>query len=102
MRPRRIQMTRQRPWRHEHPDAVIVARPGKWGNPHDLDRPCRTCPGVVHDTAECRRLYLAYMHDRLDLLAAAPAELGGRDLACWCPLDAEWCHATDLLVIANP
>jgi hypothetical protein len=31
--PKRIQMTRQRPWRHEHPDAVIVARPGPWGNP---------------------------------------------------------------------
>jgi Domain of unknown function (DUF4326) len=31
--PKRIQMTRQRPWRADNPDAVIVARPSKWGNP---------------------------------------------------------------------
>lgn len=37
--PKRIQMSLQRPWRAEHPDAVIVARPGKWGNPY-RDQPC--------------------------------------------------------------
>lgn len=31
--PKRIQMSRQKPWREDNPDAVIVARPGKWGNP---------------------------------------------------------------------
>ena len=31
--PKRIQMTRNRPWRADNPDAVIVARPSKWGNP---------------------------------------------------------------------
>ena len=31
--PKRIQMTRQRPWRADNPDAVVVARPGRWGNP---------------------------------------------------------------------
>lgn len=31
--PKRVQMTRQRPWRANHPDAVIVARPTRWGNP---------------------------------------------------------------------
>lgn len=34
--PKRIQMSRQNPWRSEHPDAVIVARPSKWGNPFRL------------------------------------------------------------------
>jgi hypothetical protein len=28
-------------------------------------------------------------------------ELIGRDLACWCPLDAAWCHADDLLAVAS-
>ena len=36
MTPRRIQMSRARPWRAENPDAVIVARPTKWGNPFDF------------------------------------------------------------------
>ena len=30
--PRRVQMSRQHPWRKDHPDAVIVARPSRWGN----------------------------------------------------------------------
>lgn len=30
--PKRIQMTRQKPWRADNPDAVIVSRPSKWGN----------------------------------------------------------------------
>ena len=31
--PKRVQMRRDRPWRKNYPDAVIVARPTKWGNP---------------------------------------------------------------------
>ena len=27
--------------------------------------------------------------------------LRGFDLACWCPLDAPWCHGDDLLIVAN-
>lgn len=33
MTPRRIQMTRHKPWRADNPTAVIVARPSKFGNP---------------------------------------------------------------------
>lgn len=39
---------------------------------------------------------------RAIVLPALDVELlRGRDLACWCPLDAEWCHADDLLDAAN-
>lgn len=38
MTPKRIQMTRNKPWRSGNPDAVIVARPSKWGNPHKVVR----------------------------------------------------------------
>lgn len=31
--PERVQMARQHPWRDRHPDAVIVDRRTKWGNP---------------------------------------------------------------------
>lgn len=34
--PKRIQMSRQHPWRADNPDAVIVARPSRWGNPFRL------------------------------------------------------------------
>ena len=32
--PRRVQMSRKHPWRADNPDAVIVARPSRWGNPY--------------------------------------------------------------------
>ncbi len=31
--PKRVQMRRDKPWRKYNPDAVIIARPSKWGNP---------------------------------------------------------------------
>ena len=31
--PKRVQMTRQKPWRSNNPDAVVVSRPGPFGNP---------------------------------------------------------------------
>lgn len=112
--PKRIRMTRQRPWRSEHPDAVIVARPSKWGNRFKVGNsmcPGRLgqCPSVVIDQRLAVELYRVhvqqfaaefgdYVHGALgghDL-----NELRGRDLACWCPLDQP-CHADVLLEIAN-
>jgi hypothetical protein len=69
-----------------------VTRPTKWGNPHALQ--------LGRD--EAVRRY------REDLLAGrlligvddVRAELRGRDLACYCPLDGP-CHADVLLEIAN-
>lgn len=69
-----------------------MTRPTKWGNPHPLSL----------GRAEAVRRYEA------DLLAGRLAvsvddvkrELGGRDLACYCPL-AEPCHADVLLRVAN-
>lgn len=34
MSPQRVQMSRRHPWRADHPDAIIVARPSRWGNPY--------------------------------------------------------------------
>lgn len=30
--PKRIQMTRQKPWRDDNPDAIVVDRRSRWGN----------------------------------------------------------------------
>ena len=141
--PRRIQMTRQRPWRAEHPDAVIVARPGKWGNPYRVGETQMRYPcadgreaweheGRLHKpsgqkaaffhgdgtvtwhevrdatVAECVDLYREHLERwRPDLAERARAELAGRDLACWCPLEDKRgnrmpCHADVLLELANP
>jgi hypothetical protein len=50
--------------------------------------------------ADSRRRFRSYLAARPELLDQARRNLAGRDLACWCPLDAEWCHADDLLTIA--
>lgn len=95
--PERIQMTRQRPWRADHPDAVIVARPTKWGNPFRVGEP--GVPDAAAATAKFRRWLTRSKTGRV-VATVARDELRGRDLACWCPLDAP-CHADVLLEIAN-
>lgn len=78
--------------------AVYVGRaaPGlkrsRYANPYSVRR---------YGLDESRRLFRAYLANRPDLVAAARRDLHGRDLACWCPLDTEWCHADDLIRIAN-
>lgn len=98
-RPRRIQMRRDRPWRADHPDAVIVARPHRWANPYRIGDPDphSDCPKMTPEIAvyNFRRHHLNAESRRL-----IREELAGRDLACWCPLDQP-CHADVLLEIAN-
>jgi len=102
MKPRRIQMTRNRPWRADHPDAVIVARPSRWGNPWRAGDP-RDTAMRAEVVSEYRRALLA--GDLAVTVTDVRAELAGRDLACWCPLpepgQSDYCHAAVLLAIAN-
>ena len=108
--PKRVRMTRQHPWRADNPNAVIVARPGKWGNPYRVVRTDAVLPWRVvgpdgsvwgkfadkdRATEYAVELFRKEAAD-LDL-----SELTGRDLTCWCPLD--WpCHGDVLLELANP
>src|SRR4051794_974536 len=101
--PERIQLRRSRGWR-KPADAVVVARPTRWGNPFVVGR--RADGVLVRDRAHSVALYREMMRGSPDRCAAARAELGGRDLACWCPLVAADgsrgpCHADVLLEIAN-
>lgn len=113
--PKRIKMTRQRPWRADNSDAVIVARPSKWGNPyrwHEIPNYIPPTPdgdeGHTISDAERRRLSVSdFRHDLRDpgiegypSIDEIRSELAGRDLACWCPLDQP-CHADVLLDLAN-
>jgi hypothetical protein len=51
------------------------------------------------------RVWVRYHNDAFPL-ERIQADLGGRDLACWCPLPAagqpDICHAAVLLALANP
>jgi hypothetical protein len=107
--PRRIQLRRAKGWRKPE-GAVVVSRPSKWGNPFLLADVARRHPGF--STEECRAVAVRQFRDDLIPQAAMRerfgypsdeeirTELGGRDLACWCPLDQP-CHADVLLAMAN-
>lgn len=79
--------------------AVKVARPSRWGNPFKVgeDHSYYGGPGFEQGTAEqCVTLFAEH-------LAAARlpvAELRGKNLACFCRLDAP-CHADVLLALAR-
>ncbi len=97
-RPKRIQLRRTKGWRKPE-GAVVVARPSPWGNPWKVGDPAPWKPDEPMDRAGAVGVY-RYMVDTAEGRRVIRAELTGRDLACWCPLD-EPCHADVLLGIAN-
>ena len=103
--PKRIQRKRTKGWKMPE-GAVSVTRPGRWGNPFIVSPKVRPgarsggeyiCVPSVEDAVACFREMMAQSPART---AAAIAELRGKDLACFCPLD-QLCHADVLLEIAN-
>lgn len=115
MVPRRIQLRRTKGWRLPA-DTMNVARPTKWGNPFTAARAIEmgyAMPaGANRFVVECFREWLTpglysdrwWMGPESDAKKAAMrdglAELRGKNLACWCALDAP-CHADVLLDLAN-
>lgn len=119
--PKRIQRQRVKGWRMPE-GAVYVGRPSRWGNPIYLSDVGAQYPSlndvqvarmVVRDfEALARRGSLHFPNWRhlggrrgpvtwtYPSVNEVRAELAGRDLACWCPLDQP-CHADVLLEIAN-
>jgi hypothetical protein len=104
--PRRIQLRRTAGYRKPE-GAIVVSRPSRWGNPFKAGDP-HPDPDehgrAIRDTAEAVDLFELHlgaygMYEKSE--EEIRAALGGRDLACWCALDAA-CHADVLLRIANP
>lgn len=121
--PERIQRQRTKGWRMPE-GAVYVGRPTKWGNPVRVVPVRRSGPfDLVRDgvgfigqstglemarqSAVVRFRNLIESHPGLaPSLAEIRAELAGKDLVCWCPLEDEHgnrvpCHADVLLELAN-
>ena len=81
--------------------AIYVGRPSRFGNPFKVGQP-------LTDDPDDGRLTQALAVENFRWLASISpnaerwaAELRGRDLVCWCPLDQP-CHADVLLELANP
>lgn len=87
-RPLRVQLRRTKGWRMP-PNTVSCARPSPFGNYAGA-----TKAAFDADLAGMSNADKAFFMDRV-------AELRGRNLACWCGLDAE-CHVDTLLELANP
>ena len=89
MTPHRVQLSRAAGWRMPE-NTVKVDRSTVYGNPVIPD-----CPPGFMPLAECLTKFEVHA-TTLDL-----APLRGKNLACWCSLDAP-CHADTLLRLANP
>ncbi len=104
MIPQRIQMSRQCPWRVDHPDAVIVDRRSPWGNPWRVKKVVGPRPWMAFlDGSNFTEFHRKIWADRLavgkfeellkrnqvfhsDDYARSMTALKGKDLACWCPI----------------
>ena len=78
-------------------NTVYVGRPTKWGNPYYIDIHCKTAEEAVAKYAATKGI--SFLPEGW-LPDVAKAELRGKDLCCWCPLDKP-CHADLLLKTAN-
>lgn len=90
--------------------AKLVTRPGKWGNPFTIAETA-VHYGLDKQAAQAKAVELCgqWLRGTLDpALSPGPAparelirrELGGHNLACWCPLGTP-CHGDLLLELAN-
>ena len=88
--PKRIQRKRTKGWKMP-PNTVYVGRPTTWGNPFTVKEWGREI--AINN-------FRVMLEENLLAIARVQAQLRGKDLACWCPLDQP-CHADILLEIAN-
>ena len=91
--------------------AVNVARPSKYGNPFvvggRLERFCNAraqcSPVLIRTPSQAVNMYRETFYPcsaSEKAIDEIRRELSGKNLACWCPLDAP-CHADVLLELAN-
>lgn len=112
--PERIRLSRAKGWRMP-PNTMKVDRATRWGNPFNRTQigivftmwgmsPEQPAP-IIHlnqdpSLAQALDLYAGYLWGALRSDPDLLRPLRGKNLACWCPLDAP-CHADVLLELAN-
>lgn len=88
--PKRIQRKRIKGWRKPE-NAIIVTRGTRYGNPYRASE---------YGATAALDLYRRYLAAQLNTDPDFLTPLRGKDLACYCNLDAP-CHADILLELAN-
>lgn len=81
-------------------NTVYVGRPTMWGNPFkvgELNNNYYLFAANEEQAVAFFKKYTSFTGANKEMLIK---ELGGKNLACWCPLDKP-CHADVLLEIAN-
>ncbi len=104
--PRRIQRRRSKGWRMP-PGAIYCGRPTDFGNRYAIGQEIEHVDGTtvfVRDAAHAVKLFREWWDWQAERLPSMRTSivhlLGGRDLLCWCRLDAP-CHVDVLLELAN-
>ena len=123
MTPKRVQRSRAKGSKLPA-DTVCVTRPGKWGNPFVIGECYRLFGSDTSDHSRWRRYNQTIPwplpgHTLIETAEQAVAvfrryaiifakrypkwlaPLQGKHLACWCAVDAPYCHADVLLELAN-
>jgi hypothetical protein len=112
--PERIQLRRTKGW-CKPANAVVVSRPGRFGNPFTVEWAMRR-PEIRNDTeaqwlvvgchadwltnGEQSRWWTEDMRTLWEWQSSHLHELRGKDVACWCNL-SDSCHADTYLRLAN-
>ncbi|WP_370309334.1 DUF4326 domain-containing protein [Sphingobium abikonense] len=107
--PIRVQLRRTKGWRMP-PNTVSVARPGLFGNPWPISE-AREHAQATGDPMSPAEIVVGWFRIWITgtssqgrylppTLAMIREKLGGKNLACFCPLDQP-CHADVLLELAN-
>lgn len=99
--PTGIQLRRTAGWRKPENTVVVTRASKKWGNPFAIGK--TSIYGFVPDAATAVEFYRRWLTSTLaggDVLREARQLLRGRNLACFCPLDAP-CHRNVLLELVN-
>lgn len=92
--PIRIQRKRTKGWKMPA-NTIYVGRPTRWGNPNDW-----RAAGRAEAVAAYRAQWLDFFIKDPEALPRLKRNLGGKNLACFCPLDQP-CHADVLLELSN-
>ena len=93
--PIRVKLSRAKGWRMPE-NTVKVDRSTPWGNPYQAGKDGDGSPKYLVG------LFADYLNrpEQAEKVQRIKRELCGKNLACWCSLDAP-CHADVLLEMAN-
>ena len=111
-RAQRVQRSRRKGYRTPE-GTIYVGRPTIWGNPFAVSGRGHAKATILHKEWLAGRLgaltleRMGYCPAEIETLGRLRErvltrlhELAGHDLACWCPLTSQWCHAETLLALA--